>query len=379
MTNNFEIILFDLFDVGRSVDLDRVRQLTASSTETAPVTGRDTPESLDLPHPVMVPLDRMGPSELSATGAASADGPVFTNLALQARVFEEGVVSMMLRLELRCELDQLHLLRNRLLPLAEGAMTSDEFMRQRFHELRLRIAKAITSGQYIFDDLESEGYRVYALTDPVGDPAVFVKEHRDYLAAFLLGEDPSVNLHESQVQITLGHPFSFRGDDLVIFDMDRCFIIDSRRDYEDLLLITEHANYQMLELRTLDKLLDRRLDVAEREAAKLLRRKRFRMSSAGFKLSDLQPLRLDALFILNGLENSSKIVGDFYLCQIYDHLCGLFNTAGWKSNIERSLETLQDIYSMAKGESNEQTLLFLEAVVVLLIAVEVVIFLIAGK
>lgn len=375
MPHAFEIILFSLFDVGRSVDLEKVRRLTAASHDAGPVTGRDTPDFLDLPHPVIVQLDRL---DAAALGGSHA-GAEFTALNLRARVFEDGVVSLMLRLETRCELDQLHLLRVQGFEVEGKRSTADELMRHRFREFYHRIAPAITAGQYIFDDLESESYRVYALTDTVGDAAAFVQANRDYLAAFLLGEDPSIRLHESQVQITLGHPFSFRGDDLVIFDMDRCFIIDSRRDYEDLLLITEHANYQMLELRTLDKLLDRRLDMAEKEAAKLLQRKKFRMKSASFKLSDLQPLRLDALFILNGLENSSKIIGDFYLCQIYDHLCHLFNTAGWKSNIERSLETLQDIYAMAKGESNEQTLLFLELVVVLLIAVEVVVFLIGGK
>ncbi len=382
MARHFEIILLKLFDVGRSIDLEQVRQLTAARHDEGPVTGRDTPESINLPHPVVVQLDKLYSTVLGGTGvggASSGPGLGFSSLNLQARFFAEGVISMMLRLETECELDQLHLVRSQDFLVGNQAGSADALMERRFRELFRAISPAVTTGQYVFDEYESESYRVYCLVDAVGDPAGFVHDNRSYLAAFLLGEDTSVALHETQIQITLGHPFSFRGDDLVIFDMDRCFIIDHRRDYEDLLLITEHANFQMLELRTLDKLLDRRLDIAEREAAVLFRKKKFRVKSAGFKLSDLQPLRLDALFILNSLENSSKIIGDFYLCQIYDHLSSLFNTKGWKSNIERSLETLQDIYAVAKGDSNERALLFLELVVVLLIAVEVAVFIVAGK
>ena len=61
----------------------------------------------------------------------------------------------------------------------------------------------------------------------------------------------------------MSNPFSYCDHDLAVFDMDRCIIIDSDRDYEDVLLICELANYQFLELRTLDKLLDRWLDEAE--------------------------------------------------------------------------------------------------------------------
>ena len=64
----------------------------------------------------------------------------------------------------------------------------------------------------------------------------------------LAGEEPGV-LHDSQVKQILEKPHSYRKNDLAIFDFDRCIIIDPSRDYEDVLLIAEHANYRLIEER----------------------------------------------------------------------------------------------------------------------------------
>jgi len=86
----------------------------------------------------------------------------------------------------------------------------------------------------------------------------------------------------------------------------------------------------------------------------------------------LQPLRLDALFILENLENSSRIIGDYYLEQIYDHLCGIFNTQGWKRNVEKRLEILQSIYTLTKNDKTDSTMVLLEFLVVIMIGVELI-------
>jgi len=97
-----------------------------------------------------------------------------------------------------------------------------------------------------------------------------------------------------------------------------------------------------------------------------------RIPSLTQKLGSLQPLRLDALFILENLENSSRIIGDYYLEQLYDHLCGIFNTRGWKQNVERRLEILQSLYTMTKSDRTDSTMVLLEFLVVVMIGVELV-------
>ena len=78
------------------------------------------------------------------------------------------------------------------------------------------------------------------------------------------------------------------------------------------------------------------------------------------KLAHIQALRFDALFILENLENSSKIIGDYYLGQIYARLCEIFNTEGWKWSVERRLDALQDVYDMVKSDAGEKRMVALE-------------------
>jgi hypothetical protein len=239
---------------------------------------------------------------------------------------------------------------------------AEEGFRRLFEALRPAVSEPRALG-----DMDRETYLAYCFLECGEDPARFIERNRDYCATLLIGEEPSTGLHDSQVSATLGMPFSYREGDLAVFDLDRCLIIDPRGDYEDLLLIAEHANYQLLELRVLDKLLDTWLDEAEdvirRMSAGGTRNSRRLIRGRGkvqVKVAHIQALRFDALFILENLENSSKIIGDYYLGQIYTRLCEIFNTEGWKWSVERRLDTLQNVYDMVKSDAGESRMVALE-------------------
>jgi len=373
----FEAIFFYLYDVGRAVDTANLSQeLHKQGTKLGakvPMGRRlDTPESLQLPTPLLVELGhhRLDPVEPGSGG--------FHQVNLRARIYDDGVITVEVRAELHVELEQLHTVRTRTMEIEGSRETIDSMAARHFQILKKGIAAHIAQDRFYFDEEAREDYHVYCLLDPVDDPASFLHAHRDYLAPFLLGENPEVRLHTSQVETTLKTVFSFTENDLAVFDMDRAFLIAPQQDYEDLLLIIEHANYQLLELRTLDNLLDRLLDDAERDVQSLRRRggkakgRSLIPGSLSQKLGSLQPVRLDALFILENLENSSRIIGDYYLEQIYGHLCGIFNTSGWKRNVERRLEILQSIYTLTKTDATDRIMVLLELLVVLMIGVEIV-------
>ena len=217
-------------------------------------------------------------------------------------------------------------------------------------------------------DMDRESYLAFCLLECGEDPVNFIDRNREYCASLLIGEEPGSNLHESQITATLGRPFSYRLGDLAVFELDRCIIIDPRGDYEDLLLIAEHANYQLLELRVLDKLLDTWLDEAEDDIRSLSsggRRLTRLRRPVMVKVAHIQALRFDALFILENLENSSKIIGDYYLGQIYARLCEIFNTEGWKWSVERRLDALQDVYDMVKSDAGESRMMTLEVIFII--------------
>jgi hypothetical protein len=386
MTRKFEVIFMHLYDVGRSANIDAIAKKLGIRDFSKIRRSKDTPESLLLPEALVIPLDDV------ALEPRGDPGTPFKSLRSRAKIYEEGVITIECRVECEIDLEELHTLRSRQIVVNGAWLTLDRLAETRFRALIERIKDDVLKDQYVFDEYEHDRYGIFCLLDEVQDPGQFIYDNREYLAPFLLGEDPAMNLHEHQIKETLKHPFSFSSRDLAVFDLDRAFIIGPDRDYEDLVLIVEHASYRLLELRTLDKLLDRWIEEAEQDIRRVYvkpsrsgkkpgRKKRYRgLPSLGNfgrlsrKIASLQPLRFDALFILENLENSSRIIGDYYLERIYDHLCSMFNTRGWKANVERRLEILQNIYSMAKTDMTDRSMLILELLVVIMIAAELVVF-----
>lgn len=360
-----------LYDVGRSVDIERTRALVPATPDRREITSRDTPASLSVPAPL----------QLEVAHLQFPDDHPLDDIRLTAKIYEDGVISMLARATARIELESIHRIRGMEFPYAgpedaagreERPTTVGTWAHDHFLHISEQIGDAVTQGEYRAEAAQRESYAAFCLLDEIPDIDGFLEQHAQYLSTFLLGENPSIRLHSSQVATTLGHRFSFKQNDLMILDLDRCFIIDPDRDYEDILLILELANYQLVELRSLDRLLDRWLDQAEDDIRQVYIGRSHRLRSLTRKLGGLIPLRLDALFILENLENTSKIIGDYYLGQVYEHLCSLMGTGTWERSVRRRLEALQEIYSMAKVDVNERLLLIMEILVVLLIGFEIV-------
>jgi|GEM_PF-221711 len=350
-----EIVHMYLYDIGRSIDLKKVAALIPAQTDMGFVKRRDTPASLTLPKPLIL---QVGEHECQDLGG-------FDCFSARIKIYDEGAVTVVVRVKARIPFGELHHIKDRAIVIGGEAQSITSFAEKSARRLIEGIRLAVTE-PHDFDEMDRERYTAYCILDCVGDPGDFLQRNRDYAAALLIDEDPSSKLHESQILATLGKPFSYHQRDLAVFDLDRCLIIDSEADYEDLLLIVEHANYQLLELRVLDKLLDIWLDEAEDDVRLLYRpgspRRRGEGRAAKVKLAKIQALRFESLFILENLENSSKIIGDYYLGQIYDRLCSIFNTDGWKWSVERRLDTLQDVYDMVKSDSGEQRMVALEII-----------------
>jgi hypothetical protein len=347
-----EAVFFYLYDAGRSIDLKKVAALVPAHPDLGIAKRRDTPASLTLPIPLILQL---GTPELS-----KSEG--FERLSSQAKIYEEGVVTIMVRVKTRIPMSELHGLEDKAVISQGESSTIAEYAEEGFRMLFEALLPAVVEPRSR-GEMDRESYIAYCLLECGEDPASFIERNRDYCASLLIGEEPGSSLHFSQIAATLGKPFSYRIGDLAVFELDRCIIIDPRGDYEDLLLIAEHANYQLLELRVLDKLLDTWLDEAEDDIHVLTTGKRriFGLRRpVEVKLAHIQALRFDALFILENLENSSKIIGDYYLGQIYARLCEIFNTEGWKWSVERRLDALQDVYDMVKSDAGEKRMVALE-------------------
>ncbi len=350
-----EIVHMALYDIGRSIDLKQATDLLPGTPGMRIMRRRDTPESVMIPVPLCIDL-RSGKQKVFTD--ESVEG-----FAATARLYDDGVMSIIIRLRVSSTLEDLHGVEHR--QLSAGIQDLDTYADERYRAVLELVEPAVSKDHYDETKMERESYTAYCFADVGCSPSDFAVSNERDLTTLMTGEPYGALLHPSQIRRTMSNPFSYSENDVAIFDMDRCIIIDAERDYEDVLLICELANYQFLELRTLDRLLDRWLDEAE-DDVRLFQHKRGKRRQRGAplekKFAGLQALRLDALFILENLENSAKIIGDYFLGSVYEHLCGIFNTAGWNRSVERRLNALQNIYEIVKGDKTERTMLFLEVV-----------------
>jgi len=350
-----EIVRLALYDIGRSIDLKAAAALLPGVPGMRLARRRDTPSSLTMPAPLCVDLRsglRKAYSEDSIEGFAAS-----------ARLYDEGVMSIVVRLRVNATLEALHGIETK--PVSTSIHDLDSYIAERYRAVLEQVQPAVASPRV---EPESETYLAYCFADVGTAPARFMHDNEKALTTLLAGEPWNYPLHETQVRNAMRNPLSYSDHDLAVFDMDRCIIIDSERDYEDVLLICELANYQYLELRNLDKLLDKWLDEAEDDVAALARKgkgKRLDTSALQRKFGKIQSVRLDALFILENLENSAKIIGDYFLGTVYEHICGIFNTSGWTRSVERRLDALQNIYEIVKVEKSERTMLILDVVFII--------------
>lgn len=348
-----EIVHLYTYDIGRAIDLKKVASLVPAHHDIGFAKRRDTPVSLTLPKPMVLSIN-----------TDECDSKCFDKISAQAKIYEDGAVTIIVRYRTMSRFEDLPKKADILIRDSSNAESIEQFAESSFKMVHEALRSAVSGYKDLAED-DREAYTAFCLLEcPGGDPQAFIEANKDVAASLLSGE-PVGMLHMSQIEQILSKPFSYRKDDIAIFDLERCLIIDPLADYDDVIMMAEHANYRLLELRELDFLLDKWLSEAESDIRRLYLSGTHRRSgdrALRLKLAQVQSLRFDALFTLENLDNSSKIIGDYFLGSIYHRLCEIFNTDEWKISIERRLNALQNIYELLKNDTTEQRMMTLEMV-----------------
>ncbi|MFY0582230.1 hypothetical protein ACN28S_55285 [Cystobacter fuscus] len=170
----------------------------------------------------------------------------------------------------------------------------------------------------------------------------------------------------------LASRFSYTVDDLVIVDWNSAFVYEpsGSNDIPDLL---EVANAQLLEFRYYDDLLDSHIG---RIHDRMQERRRGWTTLVRSPYRQLTRETLATLVDLNEfverVENSLKIIGDFYLSKVYEAAVKRMRISSWQDSVTRKQQLLTQTYGLLKGEVDTDRSLSLELTIVLLIVLEVV-------
>ncbi len=346
------------FDVGYEIAVARLRTAAAAATPEAPNGARkSTPARVQFQSPpVTLPAGTHALEILDRTVTAE----------VTLRAHEFGVVSVLFA----APCDDVD---GERLPAFTAALTSGSALESAARAvLRAHLpALAHAVVRPAPDPLDVvEDYYVLQVSrfDPATDAEALLGTHRELLARIVHCEPH--RLSPSETDEVLRTAVTYRPRDLVVTDWNVALVYDE--EWEDALDVLELLNVQLLELRFLDAMLDRRIGALYEHVSRPRRLLSFRREVV--RVRELSELRLDTATLRERLVNAVKLVGDLYLTKIYARTADRLHLGEWQRSIDGKLELVQKIADVLAGRAATARAELLELTIILLIAFEIVLF-----
>jgi hypothetical protein len=192
------------------------------------------------------------------------------------------------------------------------------------------------------------------------------------LASLLMAETSDLGLEEQREVLRLH--FGYFPDDLIVVQWDSAFVYDSRENAEVIEDILEFANSQLVEFRTYDARLDAELDaiyatdISHPQPPGPLRRR-----AADRRAEQLRYLLVDIRELADRASNALKIIGDAYYARIYRAIAARLSLDDWQRQVDSKLDSVGEVYRFLIDQAQTARSEFLELIVILLIAIEIVV------
>jgi hypothetical protein len=351
-TGMYAIRFYRMYDIGNEIDLKKLdeRLAVAHTPERAGFT-RVKPKSILMETP---PLSfHLKPLALQREGKDYA-------LYAMARVYDFGAVSICFITE---DFAAPPATLKEMAVLFAGQNGLDELFAGALDQVMEILLPAL--GDLPVDKNFYEDYTIHVTDrdDAALDPVVI-----------LLGETNPVS---PQVrEDVLKYSLSYYADDRTILSWDSALII-SPEPARDIIELIEFANMQALELRHYDRALTQQMermydDIEAADRMSQVRRLRLyhrimvRLMETQSEISD----------IIEKVDNLIKVTEDVYYARVYAAALSVLRISQWRASVSRRIEIIRQNYMMLSDEVNIQHSNFLELVVIILIAIEIVLFIV---
>lgn len=193
------------------------------------------------------------------------------------------------------------------------------------------------------------------------------KESVNYTA--LMIAENQVKLSDSTKMSSSESIYQYGENDLTIVDWNSAIVIEPGgvRDIPDIL---EFSVTHLMEMRYYDDLLDIKLNELYDDIEK--KRGSIWASKYDRVYEEATTRYIEFLEFLERVENSLKVVGDFYLAKIYRGATVQFRLKDWQASVTRKMNILAQVSNLLQGEMNMRRSHMLEIIVIILIAYEVI-------
>lgn len=355
-----KILVYRVYDVGDEIDLEKVEALFEDKKfkERFKLDRKHNMSLIISKSPVSVQL---GNIDLKVMDSVQ-------NCELLAKVWHFGTLSLCFQIPITEGTSWQELIK--IASWIENDTAIDEIARIKAKEFQTDIVSAIP----VTNDIQAmnEDYVTYFIQEFDGLKGNLNQLHEQVDIPALILAESKETLSDTTKKNILENTYQYSKDDLVVVDWNSALVVEPGGS-RDVTLVIEFALNQLLEMRYYDDLLDERLNTLYNN---VVGRKKGIFSKQYSRLAEeAGQIYLEISEIVENVENSLKVVGDFYLAQIFRASSRRFRFDDWLKSINEKLGNLAEISRLLHSEVNESRNQLMEFTIVVLITVEVIPFL----
>ncbi|MFP5519390.1 MAG: hypothetical protein ACLGGX_05765 [Bdellovibrionia bacterium] len=349
------IFVYRVFDIGKDVNLEKVQRIFESTNSAQRFKLNRSSKAMIINN---APL-----SLIVENSKYDALGHVL-DLEITAKVWHFGAISIALGFEIPRDLSWARL-------IELGNHLENDF--QIHHIAQNKVGQIVNSfGPERLESINWETYEDYILyffRNLQGCEKDALEVFNQYDVFRLILSENNEMLSDQIKKTVLDSTFQYSKNDIAIIDWNSALVIEPSGS-PDIADVIEFALCQLLEMRYYDDILDEKLSYLYNE----LEHKRFSIFQSNYaRLSrEAAKIYLDISDTVESVENSMKVVGDFYLAKIFRTASARFRTNDWLDSVNQKLVNLAEISKLFVSEANEKKSQLLEIIIIALIAVEVV-------
>ncbi|MDX1949322.1 MAG: hypothetical protein SFT90_02330 [Rickettsiales bacterium] len=359
-----KIVYLYAFDVANEINTKTLTEILRSDASPLEISTDHTfPKDIPLYKPLSVEV-----SDLKITYQGK-------EISAKINIYEVGCISIYFNIEF--ETDNLANLQQYHAPALDDKRKLDEvaisLCKKTIQDIKTSL---IQPSEQIF---EPEAYTIFCVTnldkENISTANDWFQGYKKQIAELVTESKPNI-LSQQQIDETLKINLSYSNQELTIIDWDSAFIVDLTGYVEDTIYVLELANLQLEEY----KIMDYRLDNYLNKAYDDVKNKKIGLFNFNYNtLRNLRTLRVDVTKLNDEVTHITKFFGDWYLARVYMGAREKFHLDKWRNSVEERLSQLDALYSVAHSEISSAKMLWLEFIIVVFFAIDLIALFFGGK
>ncbi len=348
-----KLIVFFAFDIGYEINLDGIPELVRTEAASPLAKKKISPGYIQI----------QGIPKIVSLGIVKleVDGQELT-AEVSAKIYDFGAVSLSYVIRLKKSLEEVKKLARNLIIHGTVEKEAKKEVKRLFDHVSPAVVKPGLNELL-------EDYYVFQVSrfSPSISANQLLEQYGGILASTLRFEEEL--LSQDEMRDALKYFISYYETDLVLTDWNAAFLFDT--DYQDTLDIFEYMNVQLLEMRFADRKLDQYLNLLWGEVYSPKRYITSLFNPYKKPIIILSELTAETSILFERVDNHIKLIGDTYLARICDQISSRFHLNSWKRSVDNKVKVIEKIHNILNSRVATTRSEFLELIIILLIALEI--------